>query len=143
MPFAALLIPIVVAQGPKLVIPKATWEPIFFEVIDERAAMSKLPSLRTLLLPKGDIEVRVWNGFGLSYLEGVVLRRQNQTWSAAWLPPTPPEKKETAAPQSIALSQEKLATLWRAVQTEGILTLPAPPNSRKIASLSWTECRTS
>jgi hypothetical protein len=68
----------------RLDVPKATWEPIFFESIDERAKTAKLRSLRAPL-PEGDLELRVWGGFGLTSLEGFVLRRSSGRWSAIHL----------------------------------------------------------
>lgn len=124
MPLAALLLPMVVAQGPKLVVPTATWEPIFFRSIDQRAKWSNLPSLRQNLLPRGDIEIRFWSGFGLTYLEGVVLRKDQKGWTAQWLPPTPPQRKDQAAPRNLPLSPKAFQTLWAQLQAEGILTLP-------------------
>jgi hypothetical protein len=124
MPLAALLLPLAFAQGPQLVIPKERWVPICFESVDERAEMSQLPSLRQTLLSEGDIEVRIWDGFDLRNLEGVVLRKRNQTWTAHWLPPTPPTKKELAASVPISLLSKEFEDLWSALQKEGILTLP-------------------
>lgn len=122
MPLFAITL--LAAQGPKLAIPKATWEPIFFESIDARAKMANLPSLRSAVLPHGDIEVRVWNGFGLTYLEGVVLRRRSERWSADWLPPTPPAKKAFGKPQPIGRPSGELVPLWTKLQTLGLLNLP-------------------
>lgn len=122
MPVAALLL--LTLQEPKLIVPKATWEPIFFRSIDERAGIGGLPSLRTKRLPAADIEVRVWNGFGLTYLEGVVLRRKAETWSASWLPPTPPAKKALGMTQAISLSPDEFEALWSRLQSLDLLELP-------------------
>ena len=64
----------------KLIIPKSIWEPIFFKAIDERAGIANLSSLR-VELRKNDLELRLWNGFGLTLLEGFVLRRVSGKWS--------------------------------------------------------------
>ena len=66
----------------QLNIPKAVWEPIFFRSIDERAKLSHLKTLRSGALPGDDFEVRVWHGFGLTLLEGFVLKRAGARWSA-------------------------------------------------------------
>src|SRR5215203_3675981 len=65
----------------KLIVPNATWEPIFFKSIDERASLANLSSLR-VALQKDDLELRLWNGFGVTALEGFVLRRRSGQWSA-------------------------------------------------------------
>jgi hypothetical protein len=56
----------------QVIIPKETWEPIYFKAIDERATIAKLPSLRHAALPKDDLETRLWIGFGLTALRGHV-----------------------------------------------------------------------
>jgi hypothetical protein len=66
----------------KLSIPKAIWEPIYFRFIDKVARESGLPSLRVTPVAKGDLELRVWEGFGKSPLQGYVLRKHSGTWSA-------------------------------------------------------------
>jgi hypothetical protein len=64
------------------VIPDAPWVKIFFEDIDRLAGQMKLKPLRTISLPAGDVEVRVWEGFGLGPLTGYILRRSAGRWSA-------------------------------------------------------------
>jgi hypothetical protein len=43
----------------RVMVPKETWAPIFFEAINERATIAKLPSLRAAALPKDDLETRI------------------------------------------------------------------------------------
>ncbi len=107
----------------KLIVPSATWEPIFFKSINERARVANLSTLR-VALPKDDLELRLWNGFGLTALEGFVLRRRAGRWSAIHLdgihPRLPREKyeKHLSAPTS------GWNECWRRLVELGILTLP-------------------
>lgn len=107
----------------RLVVPKASWERIFFQSIDERAGIAKLPSLRTAL-PHGDLELRIWNGFGVTALEGFVLRRSSGKWSAIHLkgirPPEPKDEyeKQLGAPRS------GWEECWRKLVEMEILSLP-------------------
>jgi len=66
----------------RAIVPKAFWEKIFFESINERVSSSKLSNLRLKGLPKDDLEIRLWSGFGLSRLQGFVLKRTAGEWSA-------------------------------------------------------------
>jgi len=66
-------------------VPKATWEPIFHEAIDERTKIAGIRRLRNLPLEPADIEVRIWVGFGLTRLEGIVLSRKQAKWSGQHL----------------------------------------------------------
>jgi len=108
----------------QLNVPKATWEPIFFKAIDERANFGNLKSLRSAALPDGDVEVRVWHGFGLTALEGFVLKRVAGQWSAIHLDGV---TRKVVSPES----EQKLGTpkfgwdaSFRRLEEAGLFTLP-------------------
>jgi hypothetical protein len=107
----------------RLDIPKATWEPIFFEAINERAKAAKLTNLRAPL-PEGDLEVRMWGGFGLTPLEGFVLKRSAGQWSATYLAgiydglPRSKYQRKLPAPKS------GWEGAWQRLVSLGILDLP-------------------
>jgi hypothetical protein len=102
------------------------WERHGLHVLDERAGETKLPKLRAVLLPAGDLEVRVWIGFGINGEDGLILQRSGGRWSALHLHGMferyPPEKyQETfilAAPKS---GWERA---WQRLVGAGILVLP-------------------
>ena len=114
-------------------IPNASWEPIFFgdpsdrQSINGRARLSDLPPLREKPLPKGHVEVRFWQGFGITYLEGFRLRFDGGKWRA-W-------KLEPAIPGRADLKHKKFLTELRPpsmgwpgflkeLESDGIYTLP-------------------
>ena len=119
----------------KLIVPNTTWEPIFFRSINERASLANLSSLR-VALPKDDLELRIWNGFGLTALEGFVLRRSAGQWSAIHLdgvhPKLPREKyqKQLSAPKS------GWNECWRKLVQMGIVTLPDAAEIQCSASIN-------
>src|SRR4051812_14445268 len=88
---------ILVAQVPKydtapskpdhfeLIIPKGTWEAIFFKSINERAKIANLQTLRSDRLPENDVAIRIWYGFGVTALRGFILNRAKGEWSATYL----------------------------------------------------------
>ena len=105
-------------------IPKAIWEPIFFKSINERAELSNLRTLRESALRDDDLEVRVWHGFGLTALEGFILKRAAGQWSAihlngirAGLPPHQYQKL-------LQPPRSGWDLCWQRLQAAGILTLP-------------------
>ena len=54
--------------------------------ISDDSAFASLSSAQSrVALPKDDLELRVWHGFGLTLLEGFVLRRRAGRWSAVHL----------------------------------------------------------
>lgn len=121
------------SQGQELTvkIPNASWVRILFETpdlasksIDEITKDAGLSKLRTVKLPEGDLEVRIWVGFGVNGVDGLILRRSAQQWSALHLhgmaetPPLPNVKEELGPPKS---GWEKT---WLRLTEAGILTLP-------------------
>jgi len=92
--------------------------------IDDRLAKVNLPSLRTVLLPAGDFEVRVWIGFGINGEDCFILRHFSGQWSANHLqgmaeaPPFPNSLAPLPSPKS------GWNRTWRRLIDAGILTLP-------------------
>lgn len=111
-------------QQVRLIIPNASWEPIFFRQINAVANFAELTNLRQSSLTEGDLEVRVWWGFGLEPLEGVTLKRVAGQWSAIHLQgdnyyePQKAERIELRAPKS------GWDTCWQRLVNAGILVLP-------------------
>ena len=112
-----------VANQFKLFVPEFIWEKIFFQGINERARIAELKSLR-IALPKDDLELRLWNGFGRTALEGFVLQRRRGEWSAVHLDgihrglPKREYQKQLTAPK-IGWNE-----FWRKLVEMGIATLP-------------------
>jgi len=110
----------------ELQIPNSAWEPIFFRSINETTELSGLDKLREVKLNEGDIEVRVWRGFGLADLEGVVLQRTNNHWKAFhlkadhYIEPQQAELKELNPPKS------GWEDFWKDLTEQGLLTLRDP-----------------
>jgi len=83
-----------------------------------------LRSLRTVLLPDGDFEVRVWIGYGLNGTDCFILRCFSGQWSAIHLrgmaeaPPFPNSLAPLPSPKS------GWNKVWQRLVDAGILTLP-------------------
>lgn len=118
-------------QEPRVIIPSENWVPIFFEAtgaasksINEVTKEANLPRLRTTLLPNDDLEIRVWIGFGLQGVDGLVLRRSSTRWSGIHLhgmgerPPFPSFQQKLEMPKS------GWEIMWQRLTNAGMLTLP-------------------
>lgn len=128
-----LAVPTVFSCGPpknKLEIPDQNWVPQIFErtgiaskPINQRAAESNLPLLKTVVLPNSDLEIRVWVGFGITGVDGLVLRRSADQWSAIHLhgmarrEPFPNSQENLGSPKS------GWQQLWKQLSDAGVLTL--------------------
>src|SRR5436190_21556745 len=108
----------------RVIVPKASWEPIFFRPINSVAKLSGQGDLRSTQLPTGDIEARIWWGFGLSPLEGVTVHRSGGQWSAihvkadSYYEPTKAERRQLSNPKA------GWETTWTRLVNEKLLTLP-------------------
>lgn len=111
--------------------PGDEWVRIYFETeglasksIDELTTQANLPKLRTLLLPDNDLDIRIWVGFGIQGVDGLILRRSSDQWSGihfhgmAESPPFPNSKETLLQPKS------GWATSWQRLVDAGILRLP-------------------
>jgi len=108
----------------RVILPKAGWEPIFFRYINPVTKLSGQADLRSTHLPAGDIETRIWLGFGLSPLEGVTLHRSGGQWTAVhvkadnYYEPTKAERRQLSNPKS------GWETTWTRLVNEKLLSLP-------------------
>lgn len=97
------------------------WERIYFEEINRTASIAKLPSLRATALPKDDLEVRFWIGFGLTRLRGFDLKRSGGQWSGLFIQSTGERTVRRLTLQAPGSGWEEL---WQKLVNKGILTLP-------------------
>lgn len=108
----------------QLNIPKDNWEPIFFRSIDERAKRGRLETLRSGALPDDNFEVRVWHGFGLTALEGFVLKRASAQWSAIHLNGITRSAPSQESQETLQPPKSGWDKCWQRLQGAGILSLP-------------------
>lgn len=103
------------------------WIPIFFEEIAKRAEVAQLAPLKSATLSGSDLEIRLWRGFGLAPLEGLVLKRRGGNWSAVHLRPINSSILNEESQQVLYPPKSGWNHLWDRISTEGITILPDPP----------------
>jgi hypothetical protein len=104
--------------------PDYRWMPGHFTSIKERLRVSGLPDLESYTLPEGDLEVRVWGGFGLTGLEGFILKRATGHWSATHLYPIPSQIPNSKYPRRLRDPKSGWEACWKRLVDAGLLTLP-------------------
>jgi hypothetical protein len=114
------------AQRVTLEIPEATWEPVFFKQLEARTTAVNLPNLRTVVLPENDLEVRFWYD-GMEIINGVVIRRMGQQWSANWIYQTVDRLPSSTKMVLLDPPKSGWEVLWKSLVNAGILTLPDSP----------------
>lgn len=114
------------SQKVKIELPNSRWEQIFFKTIDKTTKLGGLEELRKTSLRGDDVEVRVWRGFGLGDLEGIILKRINNQWKAFhvkaddYAEPQQTEVKELNPPKC------GWECFWKNLTEQGLLTLRDP-----------------
>ncbi|MEA2205148.1 MAG: hypothetical protein QOE77_1924 [Blastocatellia bacterium] len=111
-------------QQMRVIVPHASWEPIFFRAINAAANLSGQTNLRTKQLPEDDIEVRIWWGFGLSQLEGVTLRRSSGQWSGIHVKGDHYYELTRADRTQLSDPKSGWETIWPRMVSAGMLSLP-------------------
>jgi len=99
--------------------------------IDQLTSLSNLAELRKVRLRKGDIEVRVWRGFGLGLLEGVLIKREGGEWYGLHIREIIDQYAEV---QSVALVQLSgpnggWESFWGKLVDKGLLQFPLTPEN--------------
>jgi len=107
----------------KLTIPKDQWEPIFFKEINDRAGTAKLPSLRAAL-PKGDLETRIWIGFGPTALQGFDFKRSGGQWTGTYIQGIDKNLPRSEYEKKLDAPKSGWEGLWKRLSDKGLLTLP-------------------
>jgi hypothetical protein len=99
--------------------------------IDQLTSLAGLPELRKVRLRKGDIEARVWRGFGLGLLEGVLIKRVGGEWSGLHVSETIDQHGDVQAAEVNQLKTPKLGweSFWGKLVDKGILKLPLTPEN--------------
>src|SRR5688572_3311851 len=94
--------------------------------IDRVAKLAGLLPLNTTNQVQGDVEVRVWYGFGLFVLEGFVIKRNNTQWSAFHLKADhhSADYMKRVARIQLAAPKSGWDHCWQRLTDTGILTLP-------------------
>jgi hypothetical protein len=100
----------------RVIVPKASWIPIYFATIDSLAARIGLTPLRILPMRPGDIEFRMWEGFGIGGERGFVFRRHGARWSALAVEKRPYRK---ARRLNVAKTVD-WAAVWEGLRRDGI-----------------------
>jgi hypothetical protein len=104
--------------------PNSSWEPIFFQGIDMHARRADLSDLRRVLLPRGDFEVRIWLGFGITGEDGFILRYSANKWSAIHLQGIPLRPQGPQTKIILPAPKNGWENAWRRLINAELLTLP-------------------
>jgi hypothetical protein len=114
----------------RLIIPNARVDKLYFGTIDLVTQSGGLSRLRQTVLSPGDLEVRVWKGFSLSPLEGVILNRKEGNWTAQHVREIRSEEGIDAQVTEIGAPQSGWNLFWNEVTQQGLTSLSPPTDER-------------
>jgi hypothetical protein len=106
------------------IIPNANWVRIYFGTIDVLAEQFGFKPLRSIELPPGDLELRVWSGFGLGGDSGRIIKKTGNTWSAISM--YDPQRTQSVNGKFVEPSSKKMlnttdwSALWEKLERAGI-----------------------
>jgi hypothetical protein len=109
----------------------AGWEQILLPEMIPRLKAAELPELRSVSLPEGDVEIRVWVGFDLSETRVLILRQIGGNWTASYLIGLERDgfgslKDDSVTTTEIPLEDPKMGwqSLWKRLDELDFLYLP-------------------
>ncbi len=100
------------------------WERIFFKEIGSRIEGTDTLNLRDKEISPNSKEVRIWVGFDLYPLKGIILKQNDGNWTAEYFPPI--KNSDTSAKKTQLLGEPKSGwkKLWEKLESLEIFTLP-------------------
>ncbi|MDQ6787025.1 MAG: hypothetical protein M3033_09480 [Acidobacteriota bacterium] len=111
------------AQQVQIILLVSSGDSIYFKEINQATNLGGLTQLRKTYLGKDDIEVRVWRGFGLSPLEGVILKRTNGEWLALHIKTDHYAEPKQAEVKQLSPPKSGWESFWKQLVDKEILTL--------------------
>lgn len=109
-------------RSPQIIESNYRWEPFFFEQINRTTDLVEITELRSVRLKANDLEIRIWR-FGIP-LEGVVLRRVDNVWSATRIKTEGYEGPDKAELIDLSPPESGWERFWQSVIAKGLLELP-------------------
>jgi len=107
--------------------PERTPDEFISRDIDRMSKLAGMVPLKTANLAQTDTEIRVWYGFGLFALEGFVVKRTNNQWSAFHLKADHYSALATKRVARVQLAAPKSGweSCWQRLVSAGVLILPS------------------
>ena len=111
-------------QGQRGERPVANWEASFFKNLEECTRNTNLPSLRTALFSGQDLEVRFWYDALPEVINGFIIRRHGDQWSAMGIRQRVEGRCSTVTQETFGAPKSGWEAAWKRLINAGLLTLP-------------------
>jgi len=104
-------------------ITQKAWERIFFPIIKKRLNGINIKDLKDQEMLSNSREIRIWVGFSIDPLKGIIMRENNGEWSAVYIPPSDYVSNKSLPPYTVPPPQSGWKSLWNNLERLGIYTL--------------------
>lgn len=110
-------------ETPSKLISVSHWDKELFSEINPATNKSNLLELRSMYFGNDDLEIRIWRGFGLDPLEGIIVRRIKSEWGAVYIHF---DKNADSQTDVVTLSSPKSGwkNFLQKIIDEGLMALP-------------------
>jgi hypothetical protein len=112
------------ATTPVAATPERVVEAMLSQETDRVAAIAGLSKPSSSNVGNDDVEVRVWYGFGLFPLEGLVISRKQGEWSAIHLKADSHYQPKKVSRNTLKPPKSGWEICWQQLVNAGVLTLP-------------------
>lgn len=104
--------------------PHNGWEVNFFPALEERIKQIGLPKLETSVERVSDLELRYWYDASPETINGLVIRRFGDDWSARWIRQSREGWPSRVTQERLDVPKSGWTEFWTKVTDSGILTMP-------------------
>jgi hypothetical protein len=108
----------------KVILPDHPWVKFFFSTFQEQIEKVGLKSLRISVLPKDDVELRVWHDAMPYQVDGIVLSKTDNLWSGMHIYKDTKLKEGFLTKTTLPSPKSGWSEAWRKLESAGILILP-------------------
>ena len=105
-------------------VPKTNWESSFFMALEERTKIVNLPSLRSGVHGANDLELRFWYDARPAVINGFVIRRSTDDWSAIGIRQLHERWPSQVRQEVLGPPRSGWDSLWKQLSDAGVLVLP-------------------
>ena len=103
---------------------RQTGSPPFCSALEERTKKVGLPSLRTKPFADGDVELRLWYDARPDVINGIVIRRYRDSWSAFGLRQEQNRWPSGLKQEDLGVPRSGWNALWKQFTDAGVLVVP-------------------
>ncbi|MDF7801330.1 hypothetical protein P4C99_17765 [Pontiellaceae bacterium B1224] len=106
-------------------VPDEIWKSLYFKPINELTVAAELAPLQEKTIEGQDGELRIWKGFGLSHLKGLIIEKRKNGFLVTYLRQSYNTSRKTFdVSQSLIEPKIPPKMIWEWLESEGLFHMP-------------------